>query len=654
MQNLTQPQFEKYLDGLSDSYFNGSLGAVPVSDSTFDELKELYQVKFGVAYNKVGHPPVITTSSLLREVKLPFYISSLNKIKTERELKLWLSKYPHNSKLITDKLDGLSGIATVSRDSVQLFKRGDRLIGTDITHIVPHIHGYSVFRSVGSKLQPNEKLYVRGELIMSRTAFERYSSRLVDGRSAVSGLTNTKEVKPDELRDIRFVVYQLLSDNVTLTSHEQLLALKEYGFEVPWFHLTPTPTTGGSGELSIQYLSSLLTERKGKGDYTIDGLVVSDSSSPHQLPEDENPKYAIAYKGKQEEATTTVTEVKWNVSKHGYLKPTIKFETVTLSNIQLRKATGFNAKFVLDNGIGPGAEIIITRNIVPHVTEVTKRTEPSMPPGYLEGRIGWTDNKVDLLVATGTGSGGNEEEMKIQQLIEFFKQLGCKYLGEATIKNLYNHGFNTVSKILLASEGDLIQLERIKKASASRVVNEISQSIEKVTLPQLMSASSVFGAGFGIKKIGVILGAIPDILTLSIEDPVVSSGLIKRVSGIPTIKEKTAIKFVRNLSRFREFLEETPILKLKYDSGSLTNGDQLPESNSTELSGECYVFSGFRDGALENEIKRRGGKMVSGVTKKATGLVVKDDRRTGKRVKAEEYGLRILKADEFKRVMVKK
>jgi DNA ligase (NAD+) len=70
-----------------------------------------------------------------------------------------------------------------------------------------------------------------------------------------------------------------------------------------------------------------------------------------------------------QQATTEVLKVVWEVSKDGYLKPTVNFEPVNIGGSIIQYATGFNAAWIHENGIGPGAFIDIIRSgdVIPYI-----------------------------------------------------------------------------------------------------------------------------------------------------------------------------------------------------------------------------------------------------------------------------------------------
>ena len=65
--------------------------------------------------------------------------------------------------------------------------------------------------------------------------------------------------------------------------------------------------------------------------------------------------------------------------------------------------------------------------------------------------------------------------------------------------------------------------------------------------------------------------------------------------------------------------------------------------------GKKYVFSGFRSQDLEKQINDRGGKNVTSVSKKTSGIIVasKSVKQTGKVEKAISLGVPVYTKDEF-------
>jgi len=84
------------------------------------------------------------------------------------------------------------------------------------------------------------------------------------------------------------------------------------------------------------------------------------------------------------------------------LKPVVIYESVYLSGADLTNATGHNARFIIDNGIGPGAKIKITRSgdTIPKVLLVVEPSPygPSYPDPNIVGQYAWNENQVEFIL----------------------------------------------------------------------------------------------------------------------------------------------------------------------------------------------------------------------------------------------------------------
>jgi DNA ligase (NAD+) len=153
-----------------------------------------------------------------------------------------------------------------------------------------------------------------------------------------------------------------------------------------------------------------LVEFKQDSPYEIDGIIVQ-ADIKYTRNTSGNPDYAFAFKILSEVAETTVINVEWNISKWGALKPRVEIEPVELAGVLITYATGFNAKFIKDNEIGPGSRILITRSgdVIPYILKILTRTEADMPTiEYV-----WNETGVDII-------SENPDEMCIKRMLSFF------------------------------------------------------------------------------------------------------------------------------------------------------------------------------------------------------------------------------------------
>lgn len=265
--------------------------------------------------------------------------------------------------VISEKLDGISCVLYyLNGDFSHALTRHDGLIGVDITSKVKHLN-------IPKSINPDIK-WVRGELVMHNDKFD--SEKWRNQRNAVSGLMASQEPDTEDLLRVHFVAYNA---DIDAMMHYVLDDLSKEGFEVVKFILCQLTANNVLNEWSLEVM------RKNSS-YLLDGTVVV--TSDYQ-------SYKIKFPA--EEAQTTVTEVEWNVSGHGRVIPTVLFNTVDISGADISAASGFNAKFIIDNKIGVGAEIIVSRRneVIPHIESVVTPAEDLNIPTEIEGNAVFLD-----------------------------------------------------------------------------------------------------------------------------------------------------------------------------------------------------------------------------------------------------------------------
>ena len=348
-------------------------------------------------------------------------------------------------------------------------------------------------------------------------------------------------------------------------------------------------------KINAEILSNTLDKFRERSNYEIDGIIINDESKIHKRNTSGNPKYAIAFKKISNLEETTVEEVIWKASKHGTLKPRIRVKPIELSGVTITYVTGFNAKFIEDNKIGPGTKLEITRSgdVIPHIVQVISGTKPQMPErGYT-----WNKTHVDIILDTEQV----ETETIISRLTHFFSTLKIKGISKATITKLVNNNLDTISSILDSSISEFRNLGFGPKVSEN-MFNEIQKGILNVELATLMAATPFFGFGLGKRKIQLILDIYPNILKIS-------DNLTGKIADISGWSVESAKQFEEGLIHFKQFLKDNP--KITY-----TVISPVEVHEDAQFSGMKIVFSGFRNKDLEKEIVAKGGTVSTSVSKK--------------------------------------
>jgi hypothetical protein len=99
-----------------------------------------------------------------------------------------------------------------------------------------------------------------------------------------------------------------------------------------------------------------------------------------------------------ESTSAKVINVTWTPSIWYTLIPIVHIEETKslLTGATINRVTAFNAKFILDNRIGPGAIVVINfSHIKPIIDHVIKPSKPSLPKNLC---YVWDDNFVHISI----------------------------------------------------------------------------------------------------------------------------------------------------------------------------------------------------------------------------------------------------------------
>jgi DNA ligase (NAD+) len=556
------------------------------------------------------------------EIALPYWLGSMDKIKKGEKEKLekWKLKYSETDFILMDKLDGISCLlVTDSKGKVSLYTRGDGNVGKDITHISKYVN------YIPSDL-PGD-LHVRGELVMSKNNFDSMEGKKVNMRNTVSGLVKAKTAKK-ALQDVDFVAYETIHDGNMEKLTEQFDRLIDMDFRVVQYEV-----------LSIMGMDELERElliRKDKSFYDIDGIIIQ-TNIRYERNVSKNPKYAFAYKS-DIFSETTVLDVEWNISMSGMLKPRVKVEPLFLAGATISYATGYNASFIKENNIGPGAvvEIIRSGDVIPKITEVLVPCPEGAKMPHIKYR--WGDTEVDIF-AENPG-----DEIKVKILMHFMKSMKIKHVSEQTIRKMVEVNMNNIVKVLDANKEDFSELPGFKEKMIERTYNNIHDGMQDIDIGTLMAASNMFGFGIGEKRMKLLMVDYPNLYKNYEEyDDDTLLNMIKKIDGFSSIMTH---KIIEGLPKFKIFWNS-----VKRHITLKTTITIINTINS--LQGQKIVCSGFRD-ILDNEIENRGGQLVGSVSKNTSMVIVKDKNvgMSSKIEKAKSLGIPIYTIKEFRETVI--
>lgn len=575
-----------------------------------------------------------------RKAKLPVQMKSLNKVLSIEEFNAWIKSCGLRGahKLVCmPKFDG--GSLLVNEATKQGYSRG----GAENEGQICDIH------MMKAGIQTNEKYqYTFGEFVISVNSWDKNFKDQINPKSGdvykaprnvAVGMLNA-DTPPKKITDATFFRYGISGWHPEYSTFtEQIKDICDtYGQTHLYF-------TTDVKDITHDLLQSLYDQWSKV--FGIDGIVLyidnlelSDKIGRNQSSG--NPMYAIAYKGGfEEEVDTETLSVSVEVSKNGYLRPTVQIEPVALSNSTITNPTGNNMRFITDNKIAAGAIIKVKRSgeVIPKIIGVsTPATDKSMEqlldslsvcPCCVQPTQ-WNDTRTDIMCTHPECSG-----IQFAKLLHFYLTIGCDGLGKEIFSKLFESGFNSISKILNVTVNDVIAIDRLGMSSA-KILIDLNQKIKSgLPLDILIHASDCF-VGIGRKKAMILLHKFEVSNANNLSMLLIQSHICKEDFSV------TEKAFYSGIPLFLDFITENNLTALDIEL--------QPDINENgKFNGFSVCFTGIRDKDLEAYIIAEGGSIASGVSKKASHLVVKEkNSSSGKTDKARQLGIPIFEINEFK------
>jgi NAD-dependent DNA ligase len=622
---------------LLDDYYNND--ASLIDDDIYNELVDIYEAKFRTQYKEVGAEPTGN------KVPLPYFLGSLRKIKNEAEITRWSAGYP-GPYIVEDKIDGLTLLYTARLENGtvrrHLYTRGGGYNGLDVSHLLTHINIPQITPP------PGQELAVRGEVVMTRADFTAHGAGFKNARNLASGIVNAKkQFNPELARYLTFYAFRIV--NQTNTPEQDIIRLSQMGFRVPNPVSVPTITP--------QWLEDYYKQREAIAPYEMDGLVVYQNVA-EAYPYGESPRHVIAFKTLTSTAVTTVTEVRWHPSKDMLLKPVVHYQTVHLSGADLHKASGLNARFIVNNNVGPGAQILLTRSgaTIPRILQVVTPAPggPALPNPADYGNYTWNANGVEFVMTDANAL------VQARRLSHFLKTLRVKNAGPSRTLALVRAGILDVQTLLAMTPQQLAPI--LGPGVAQKLYTDMHAAVVNAPPARIMDASNIF-RGIGTTRFEDIFSAYPNFLEFENLDPATIATYVRQVRGFNALADEVAV----NLRPFMQWLRSVPAITLAQPGrtvapriitmtatpiagppniAALANLILRPAAVAQNLSGMTIVLSGFR--GLESQIEARGGRIGTSVSRNTSLVVVKDmNNLTGKPAKAQQLGIPIMPREQF-------
>ena len=656
-----------------------------IPDADYDKLyKQLKAIE-------LAHPNLITPDSPTQRVgsnltrTFPTVqhlvpMLSLENSSNAEELGDWdrkaqeLTGLPEVEYCIEPKFDGASISLLYENDIlVRGVTRGDGVEGEEITTNIKQIR--SIPLSAPFSKYGIQQIEIRGEIIMSKKAFEDYNqlqaeqglSILANPRNAASGSLRMKDPKEVAKRNLDAFLYHI-SYYVTTDGHTLAIDGREGDHPMP--DNSPLGTHSGSLDLlwecgfrspknekqvvnGIAEVIRHVTDYEALRDtlpYEIDGMVIKVNSLALQDQmgmTTHHPRWATAYKFKARQATTRLRDVEFQVGRTGAVTPVAKLDPVYLAGVTVSSISVHNEEYIREKDLRKGDTVIIERagDVIPQIVQ-------SIP----EGRDGTEEEIIFPRQCPVCGSElfKTEDEavwrcinieckaQVLERMIHFVSKdaMDIRSLGEANIRRFYELGLlKDVPGIYGLDFERIGQLEGYGKRSIENLQAAIDASKQQ-PLYRLIYA-------LGIRFVG----------------ETTAKTLANAVTHLMELKDKTeeelqqledvGIKVANSIYQFFNNEQNLELLKQLEDLG-LNLQNQKKHTTGTEdtlLHGQTFLFTGtlskLKRSEAEARVEANGGKLLSGVSSKLNYLIVGEDAGS-KLEKAKKINtVRILTEDDF-------
>lgn len=570
-----------------------------------------------------------------------------------------------------EKIDGISMVLYYEKGVlVRGVTRGNGEVGNDVTENIRTI------ASVPLRLSEPVDIAVRGEVFISKKAFQEVNSHLDEDKKAA----NARNLAAGTVRRQRSVEAASVPLDIfcyegfwsegkeSPESHLEILSfLKKLGFKINPHLACFSESEEKSREMLKEaglegraysfsqmqdYIDFKTAERKGL-EYEIDGLVfkVNEIRVREELGYTEHhPRWAIAYKFESPQAVSRLIGITVQVGRTGRITPVAELEPVALGGSTIRRATLHNQEYIdsLELAIGDTVSIVKRGDVIPQVEDVIEKNEEGNTVYHIDPHCPCCKTRLEKEGAHLFCPNPLCPEQEIGNLSFFSSrsQMDIETLGPKTIRIFYDAGLlRKVEDIYTADYASMVGSKGIGEKTVEAIIRSVEESKRQ---PFKIVLSSLGISEIGKKSAEILISGGFD----SIDK--LENARLEDLVAIEGIGEKTATIIIESFKNQR-LLDTIEALKKAgvHMSSAEDESDEAPLEKTLEGTVWCVTgsFEHFnpRSKAME-EVEKRGGRTVSSVTGKTTHLLA--GKNGGSKLsEAERLGVKIVSEEEFLRMI---
>jgi DNA ligase (NAD+) len=578
---------------------------------------------------------------------------------------------------VEPKFDGASISLVYENDLlVRGATRGDGVQGDEITTNIKQIR--SVPLSAAFSRYGIEQVEIRGEAMINKDNFRKYNQQLAEQhlaplanpRNAAAGSLRIKDPAEVSRRNLEVFLYHISyyssketldikkgemagsekahavkSKKAPLTHSESLDMLWDLGFRSP----KKEKKVFRGIQAVIDYCIEFETHRDNLP-YEIDGMVVkvNDFSLQDKMGmTTHHPRWAIAYKFKARQATSTLLKVEFQVGRTGSITPVAKIEPVPIGGVTVGSVSLFNEDMVRQKDLLIGDTVLVERagDVIPYIVKplVELRTGkekkivfPTHCPACGDELVRIPDEAVLRCVNI------NCPAQVVERIIHFVSKdaMDIRSFGAANVMKFYELGFlKDVPGIYQLPFDKIAALEGFGEKSINNLQTAISES-KSQPLHRVIYALGIRYVGeTTAKTLAKAVNYLMDFRDFSMEQLQALEDVGPKVAG-------SIVQFFSNKDNIK-MLAKLESLGVNFRS------TRSERSSGGTLSEQSFLFTGTLNEMKRSEaealVESQGGKILGAVSSKLNYLVVGEDAGS-KLEKAKKIPtIRILSEKEFLR-----
>lgn len=574
-------------------------------------------------------------------------MGSLNNVRNAEEILEWVEKHPHDSYIMSPKIDGLA-LDLVYRDHelVGGYTRGDGVTGEDVSSAVVNIPTIPKF------LAQDGLWNVRGEVYVDFATFKKINELAIEAgedeytlpRAVASGLLKSGRACPEFAKDcfLRFRAWELVKGSIKVmrlrTEEERLFCVKQR-LEIPTVPVMIVQRRLLTAECIENTLEKWAEMRKA-WKFPTDGICLSCNNVDYierGRHSNGTPQGKTAYKFPPAVKVTTVLSIIPQVGRTGKITPVVWFKPVILEGSEVQKANLHNYNEAKRLKVSVGAIIAVEKacDIIPQVNRTMKE---STTPLKIPELCPMCKNPLKVVGENLFCVNDFCESQICGRLKHFCKTLGMLGFGGQTINTLAPQ-LTKLSDLFTNGRVALVKAEQ-SQHMASKLYNEILEAREQ-SFHKLLEAIGMKSVGEDIAKKIAKTFKTPEELA---KYPTASQlRLMLQAEGVltgPILTERVPVMLEKHMDEILDLAKVMHIKAPTHKKGGCLTGKVFFVTGSVEVPRKT----------LKDMIEQAGGELSESLSSKVDYFIMGEGGKEHKRVKAITMSVPVIGYDIFKQM----